>query len=97
MITIALVNQSTIVSNQDIVECLSVLQARIVEEFYPTYGISALLGFWPEEDKIPNDFWRIPITDGFVKDRLASRISIEILKLFREKIVNGIQNLAQIV
>src|SRR6185437_9607008 len=65
MISIALVNRSTVVSDAEATKAAAALQVQISRGFAPIYGTDATVGFVGLNDKpAPPDVWQLVILDN---------------------------------
>ena len=62
MIKIAVLNESTVVKDADVLACTVALQAQVSRDFFPAWGIDAQLNFHPSKIA-PADSWQLVILD----------------------------------
>jgi hypothetical protein len=63
MITIAIVNESTVVADADMPAVVAALQKQVEEHFWPAWGLDAELTFAPKSAARPPGAWRLVILD----------------------------------
>ena len=62
MIKVAILNESTVVSDADAQTCVNALQKQVARDFFPLWGIDAQLNFHPSKIA-PADAWQLVILD----------------------------------
>jgi hypothetical protein len=63
-IQIAVINASTVLTDDQVNSVVSVLQKQINRDFVPVWGVSANLAFVPVSDKFPPGAWWLVILDN---------------------------------
>jgi hypothetical protein len=63
MIEIAIVNQSTLLTDKEVSAAVPALQRQVSEDFLPVWGIDARLQFVPKSKKAPADLWWMVLLD----------------------------------
>lgn len=66
MLTISLINGSTVLSNAEVQAALPALQSQISRDFAPNWGIDAELKFWPSTQTAPpaGSWWLVILDDA---------------------------------
>ena len=63
-INIAVVNISTVASNDEVEKAMSDLQTQVTRDFYPIWGLNAQLTFYAKQSDIPKGQWWIIVSDN---------------------------------
>jgi hypothetical protein len=63
MIQIAVINESTILSDHDVAAAVKAIQIQVVHDFYPIWGLSAGFEFFTRTAALPPSFWQMAILD----------------------------------
>lgn len=64
MIKIAVVNESTVVTDAQCQQAVTDIQTQIYRDFYPAWGTFAVIAFYPKGVIPPKDFWQMVIFDN---------------------------------
>jgi hypothetical protein len=62
-INIAVVNISTVVTNDEVLQATSDLQTQVTRDFYPIWGLDAKLTFYANQSDVPKGQWWIIVSD----------------------------------
>lgn len=63
MITIAVVNESTVLADAQVAEMTAALQTQVSRDFAPVWGIDAQLAFVPKGQTAPAGAWSLAVLD----------------------------------
>ena len=63
-IRVAIVNESTAVSDTDVKACMAALQLQVTEDFGPAYGMQVTLYFLPKGSKVPAGDYELVFADN---------------------------------
>lgn len=61
---IAIVNESTLVSDDDVKRCATALQTQVDRDFFPIWGQDAQLEFLPKGSTLDPDMWELVVLDN---------------------------------
>lgn len=71
MIKIAILNESTVVSDADVQACVNALAVQVARDFFPWWGIIAQLNFHPSKIAPPNTWQLVVLDDSDQADALG--------------------------
>lgn len=63
MIRVSVINQSTVVTDEQVIECMNDIQTQIYRDFLPAWGIFAYLMFFSKTQTPPPGTWEVVILD----------------------------------
>ena len=63
-VAIAVLNQSTVVSDSDVAQAVSAVQIQFTRDFIPAWGLPTTVAFYPASTTPPNGSWLIYIRDN---------------------------------
>lgn len=71
MIKIAILNESTVISDADVQACVGALAVQVARDFFPWWGVMAQLNFHPSKIAPPNTWQLIIFDDSDQADALG--------------------------
>lgn len=63
MITIAVVNESMVVTNTEARHAVAAVRKQVTRDFAPLWGVAARVRFFPDAETVPLDAWVVAILD----------------------------------
>jgi hypothetical protein len=60
---IAIVNQSTVLTDAQVRAVIPALQTQVTRDFYPVWGVNAVLGFYSRTATVPANAWIVYVRD----------------------------------
>ncbi len=61
---IAIINQSTVVTDSEVLACVAALQIQVDRDFLPEWGLRADLKFFTVSEVVPPEAWQLVILDN---------------------------------
>src|SRR5690348_1485515 len=62
--SIAILNESTVVTDAEVQSWIPALQTQVTDHFCPAWGFGATLTFVPKSERPPPDAWQIAVLDN---------------------------------